>query len=160
MRLLRVLTLMCAVVSGTGCNPLAASCLSCQKTGPVASSSGTIGAGETLAHRLAYGTDGSQNAINVSWTNQGGPGAPQLQFYVTRAACENFEPANATGACAVIARGGWSDGHLVSTLIITNGRGNPDILGTPAEYKLWVVGDSGQGAAYSVTTTWFYGPDC
>lgn len=160
MRILRAGILACAVVSGAGCNPLAASCLSRQKTGPVASVSGTVGAGQTLVHRLPYGTDGSQNTVNVSWASQGGSGAPQVQFYATRTACENFAPENATGACAVLGRGGWFEGHIVSSLTITNGRGNPDVLGTPAEYKLWVVGDAQQSASYSVMTTWFYGPDC
>ena len=40
------------------------------------------------------------------------------------------------------------------------GAATPDVLGTPAEYKLWVVGDPQQSATYSVATTWFYGPDC
>ncbi len=149
-----------AVSSGAGCNPIGATCVGRQKTGSVTSVSGAIGVGETVVHRLPYGTDGSQNNISVSWTNQSGPGAPQLQFYVTRAACETFTPADATGSCAVLARGGWSDGRVSSSLIITNGRGNPDVLGTPAEYKLWIIGDPAQGATYSVTTTWFYGPDC
>lgn len=149
-----------AVASGAGCNPITASCVGRQKTGPVTSVSGTIGAGETLVHRLPYGTDGSQNNISVSWTNQSGPNAPQLQFYATRASCEQFTPAEATGACAVLGRGGWSEGHLVVSIVVANGRGNPDVLGTPAEYKLWIMGDSAQAAAYSVTTTWFYGPDC
>jgi hypothetical protein len=46
------------------------------------------------------------------------------------------------------------------SLIVTNGRGNPDILGTPAEYKLWVAGDPSQSVAYSISITWFFGPDC
>ena len=160
MRFLGVGIVALAVAGGAGCNPLAASCLGRQKTGPAASASGTIAAGETLVHRLAYGTDGSQNNVAVSWTNQSGPGAPRLQFYATRTTCEHFTPVNATGACAVLALGGWIEGHVAPTLVIANGRGNPDVLGTPAEYKLWVIGDPEQGAAYSVTATWFYGPDC
>jgi hypothetical protein len=160
MRVLRIGVVAIAVAGNAACSPLAASCIARQKTGPVASASGTIGAGETLVHRLPYGTDGSQNNIAVSWSNQSGPDASQLQFYATRTACENFTPANATGACAVLARGGWTEGRVAPTLVIASGRGNPDVLGTPAEYKLWVIGDSKQGASYSVTTTWFYGPDC
>lgn len=160
MQLLRLGIIALAIVSGAGCNPLAASCLGRQKTGPAASAIGAIEPGETLVHRLAYGTDGSQNNIAVSWANQSGPGAPQLQFYVTRTACENFTPVNPTGTCTVLARGGWIEGRVVPTLVLANGRGNPDVLGTPAEYKLWVIGDPEHGAAYSVTATWFYGPDC
>ena len=122
--------------------------------------SGTIEAGQTVVHRVAYGTEGSQNNVNVSWTGQTASNSPQLQSFVTRVTCENFTPADATGACAILARGGSFEGHIASSLVVTNGRGNPDVLGTPAEYKLWVVGDSQQPAAYSVVTTYFYGPDC
>jgi len=160
MRCIYVGLVAVAVFSGAGCNPIGATCVGRQKTGSVTSLSGTIGVGETVVHRLPYGTDGSQNNINVTWTNQSGPGAPQLGFYVTRVTCEQFAPADATGTCAVLARGGLSDGHLVLSLVVTNGRGNPDVLGTPAEYKLWIIGDAAQAAAYTVTTTWFYGPDC
>lgn len=160
MRLFQAFIVALAAAGSTGCNPLAASCLGRQKTGPAASVSGTIAAGETLVHRLAYATDGSQNNIAVSWTNQSGPGAPQLQFYVTRTDCEQFTPLRATGTCAVLARGGWNEGQVVPTFVVANGRGNPDVLGTPAEYKLWVIGDPQQGATYTVTATWFYGPDC
>ena len=55
---------------------------------------------------------------------------------------------------------GSFNGGFVGTLTIANGRGNPEILGTPPEYKLWIVGDSRQGAAYTIVITWFFGPDC
>lgn len=158
--ILRVAMLALAVGSGTGCSLLGPACISRQQTGAVASLSGTAEAGQTQVHRVPYGTDGSQNNVNVSWTGQGQSGGAQLQFYATRTACENFDPASASGACAILGQGGWSQGHVVTSLIITNGRGNPDVLGMPAEYKLWVVGDPQRSAAYSVTTTWFYGPDC
>ena len=161
MLLVRAIVSAMALVAATGCNPVAATCISRQKTGAVDSTSAVVGPGETQVHRLAYGTDGSQNNIEIRWPNQNGPGAPHIQFYVTRVTCEQFTPSDATGACAVLARGGWVDGAtVVSSLIVTNGRGNPDVLGTPAEYHLWVVGDPAQSVAYSVTTTFFYGPDC
>jgi hypothetical protein len=160
MLLIRAGLLAVAFAGAAGCNPLGATCVSRQKTGAVDSTSGVVGPGETRVHRLTYGTEGSQNDINVSWPGQGGTGAPHIQFYVTRVGCEQFTPSDATGACAVLARGGWIDGSTLSSLIVTNGRGNPDVLGTPAEYKLWVVGDAVQSVAYSVTTTFFYGPDC
>jgi hypothetical protein len=43
--------------------------------------------------------------------------------------------------------------------LLTNGRGNPAVLGTPAEYKLWVVGDAEQSSAYAIDITWVRGPD-
>jgi hypothetical protein len=160
MLLVRAGLLSVALAMAAGCNPLGATCASRQKTGAVGSASGVVGPGETRVHRLVYGTEGSQNNIDISWPNQNGAGAPHIQFFVTRVTCEQFTPSDATGACAVLARGGWVEGPVVSSLIVTNGRGNPDVLGTPAEYKLWVVGDPVQSVAYSVTTTFFYGPDC
>jgi hypothetical protein len=43
--------------------------------------------------------------------------------------------------------------------ILITGPGN----GAPAdftEYKLHVVGDARQAVSYSITVTWFSGPDC
>jgi len=69
-------------------------------------------------------------------------------------------PAINTDACAVLGGAGSFDGRIATTLIIANGRGNPDSLGSPAEYKLWVVGDSEQSTRYTLNITWFFGPDC
>ena len=52
------------------------------------------------------------------------------------------------------------DGLAVATLIVTHGRGNPEVLGTPPEFKVWVVGDATQRVSYTLTATWFRGPDC
>lgn len=160
MTLIRGALLVSVAAWGWACSPMAATCVSRQKTGQVASFNGTVEAGQTAVHRVAYGTDGSQNNVNVTWSNQAAADGPQLQFFVTRVTCENFSPADATAACAILARGGWYDGRVATSLIITNGRGNPDVLGVPAEYKLWIVGDPAKPATYSVTTTFFYGPDC
>jgi hypothetical protein len=160
MIVLRVTVLAWAVVSGAGCNLLGPSCTSRKESGLGASLSGTVEAAQTVFHRVPYATDGSQNDLKLTWTGQAQPDAVQLQFYATRAACENFVPAQATGSCAILGRGGWIDGHSATSLTITNGRGNPDVLGTPAEYKLWVVGDPQRSATYTVTATWFFGPDC
>ena len=126
MRLLGAGLVALVAAGGAACNPIGASCVSRQKTGLVASVSGTIGVEETVVHRLAYGTDGSQNNISVTWRSQDGTGTPRLRFYVTRVTCEGLTELNLnlTGACAVLARGGWVDGHIASTLIIANGRGN------------------------------------
>ena len=62
--------------------------------------------------------------------------------------------------CAILARAGAGDVGIASTLTVTHGRGNPEQLGDPADYKIWVVGDPQRAAAYTITITWFFGPDC
>jgi hypothetical protein len=91
------------------------------------------------------------------------PDAPRVRFFATRVDCEEFNPAGPNiGACTRLAIAGWveSGSHVASTLIVTNGNGNPDVLGTPAEYKIWIAGDPERRASYSITITYFSGPDC
>jgi hypothetical protein len=130
----------------------------------VAALTGEVAAGQVASHVVAYGTEGSQNDVNITWPGQGTPNSPRLVVYATKTACQEFVAPGGSGPCMPIgSRGGYraSDGEFVQTsLVVTNGRGNPDILGTPAEYKLWIVGDPGQRSTYSITTTYFFGPDC
>ena len=155
---------LCLLCNG-GCGLVGPSCLDRQKRGTVAAINGEIGPGQIVLHQVAYGTEGSQNDVNISWTGQGTPSGPRMSLYATKINCVDFLPPGG-GLCAQIGtRGGTSSSGAESdfvqrSLIITNGRGNPDILGVPAEYKLWVVGDPGQSARYSINITWFYGPDC
>lgn len=149
-------------LGGSGCGLFGPSCLERQERGSGATLSGTVGAGQTVVHQIAYDTRGSQNDVTVDWQGLGLPDGPRVRIYATRTACADFSPppaANST-ACTVLGIAGFVDGQVARSLIITNGRGNPDVLGSPAEYKLWIVGDLIQAAAYTVTTTWFFGPDC
>jgi hypothetical protein len=109
---------------------------------------------------MAYDTRGSQNDARLSWPAQGGADGAQLRAYATRATCEAFTlPAESnTGECAILASAGWSPAGTSTTVIVTHGRGNPERLGTPPEYKLWIVSDRFTG--YTITVRWFYGPDC
>jgi hypothetical protein len=51
--------------------------------------------------------------------------------------------------------------RLVQTsLTIANGRGNQDIFGSSAEYRLWLVGDPNQPITYDIAITWFDGAGC
>jgi hypothetical protein len=45
-------------------------------------------------------------------------------------------------------------------VIVTHGRGNPEILGTPPTNKVWIVGDRRQDVDYTIDISWFFGPDC
>jgi len=154
---------MCVLWS-CGCDILGPSCLSRQKRGTVAALAGEVAAGQVVVHVVSYGTEGSQNDVNITWPGQGAPNGPRLSVYATKVGCQDFTPPSGPGPCVSIgSRGGYrpSDQDFVQTsLIITNGRGNPDILGTPAEYKLWIVGDPAHPSTYSISTTYFYGPDC
>jgi hypothetical protein len=127
---------------------------------------GEVGPGQTTMHRVPYGTQGSQNDVDVTWDGQKAPDGPRIRVYATRVTCPSFVAPGGTGACASIgsmegtsATGTEAD-FVQDRVSIVNGRGNPDILGTPAEYLLWVVGDRTRAVRYSMTATWFYGPDC
>ena len=166
-----------AVIGATGCGIVGPSCVGQQKRGDVFSLDGEVGAGAVAVHRVKYGTEGSQNNLQITWAGQAS-GAARIKVYATRVECVDFSPAASSGACATVGSAGGtlsptprpcvtahtcqpSDEDIIqNSLTIANGQGNPDILGTPAEYKLWVVGDPQAAVRYSVTATYFYGPDC
>jgi hypothetical protein len=149
------------LMSVPGCG-LIVPCTDRQGRGTVATIAGEVAAGSIASHRVSYETRGSQNDATISWADQSLAAGPRLRVYATRAACEDFQPPQSTssGACAVLGSAGWSNGVIANTLILTHGRGNPEVLGSPAEYKLWVVGDPERNARYTIHITWFYGPDC
>lgn len=132
------------------CALVGPSCISRQQRGTVASLNGEVAAGQTTVHLLPYGTEGSQNDVEISVA-----GNPRIQVYATRAACTNFSvpPPAGQPECALLASGSRS-------LIITHGRGNPPTLGPTPEYKLWIVNEDAQSVRYTLTATSFYGPDC
>jgi hypothetical protein len=152
-----VIVMLAACVSG--CDIIGPSCVSRQKTGRAASANGQVAAGQIGTHRLAYATEGSQNNIEVRWSAVAAT-PPRVSVYATRAACSDFVlPADHnSGDCGILARGSVSAG--LASLMLTHGRGNPEVLGTPPEYTLWIVNDDERDIAYTVIATWFYGPDC
>jgi hypothetical protein len=156
----RIVCVGLLVLAGAGCNPLGPSCLERREEGTLAGDSGSVDAGETSMHVVAYDTRGSQNDVRLSWSGQSAADGPQLRAYATRADCQTFTlPAESnTGACAVLASAGRSPTGTSTTLIVTHGRGNPERLGSPPEFKLWVVSD--RLTSYSFTIRWFFGPDC
>jgi hypothetical protein len=123
---------------------------------------GVVAAQQVVSHLVLYETRGSQNDANLTWTDQFGPSGPRLTFHATRAECSNFQPPPAAngGHCTILASAGWTPAGIANTLIVTHGRGNPERLGSPPEYKIWVTGDPGRAAQYAIDITWFYGPDC
>ena len=156
----QVLVVMALLLSSTGCALLGSMCRSRQERGPVASLTGSVAAGQVAMHIVPYDSRGSQNNIAITWPGARAAGAPQVQAFVTTTACENFTlPADSNrGACVSIRRGGWAADGVVSDLIVSHGRGNPERFGTPPVYKLWIVSDRSTG--YRISVSYFYGPDC
>jgi hypothetical protein len=153
--MLQVLVVAALLLSSTGCALLGSMCRSRQERGHVATMTGSVAAAQVEMHLVPYDARGSQNNIAITW-----PGAPQVQAFVTTTACEAFTlPADSNrGACVTISRGGWSAHGVVSDLIVSHGRGNPERFGTPPVYKLWIVSDRPTG--YRISVSYFYGPDC
>jgi hypothetical protein len=148
----------------SGCGLVGPSCLARQHQGTVTSLSGEVEAQQVAVHRVPYGTEGSQNDIEITWSGQREAGGPRIRVYATKVECVQFVETGAGPCASLDGSSGFLDpatGNFVQTsLTVTNGRGNPDILGSPPEYKLWVVGDVDRTTRYSITITWFYGPDC
>jgi hypothetical protein len=181
-----VLNLGAALAIGlsVGCGIVGPTCLARQQTGSVDTLSGIVRPGSVEVRQVAYGTDGSQNNLQISWPGQRSADGPQLRVFATRLECTDFTPPerdqmpSTSGACGTIgsvggqrspnARPCVTDGtcpaqvtDIVQTsLTIPSGRGNPDIIAPGAEYKLWIIGDATQEASYTIAITWFFGPDC
>jgi hypothetical protein len=115
-----------------------------------------------VSHLVRYGTSGSQNDARLSWDSQRSASPARVRIFATRSGCTDFQPPPAVngGECAVVAAAGWTEVGIATTLIVTHGRGNPERLGSPPEYRIWVVGDAERSARYTIDITWFFGPDC
>jgi hypothetical protein len=172
-----------AGIAASGCGSiLGPACLARQKTGTVATLSGRVEPGQIVTQLVPYELQGSQNDVRISWDGQGTVGGPRVRIYATSTACTSFTPPPSDnpsvprGDCTTFGNGGGypspearpcvvagtctptADEIIWNSLLIT-GPGN----GAPAgfsEYKLHVVGDASRAAAYSITITWFFGPDC
>jgi hypothetical protein len=154
--------ILLVLLASAACNVTGPTCGSRQKSGTVATISGAVGAGQLARHVVPYATEGSQNNVAFEWPGARSVDPPRLTIYATRSSCADFipPPAATSGECAVLAQAGWFDGLVVQTLIVPHGRGNPEVLGNPPEYVLWVVGDRRQPVSYTASITWWYGPDC
>jgi hypothetical protein len=178
----RLLFLAVVLLATNRCALVAAGCLAQQKRGPVATITGVVAPGKMVVHEVPYGIDGSQNDLRISWDGQRAPNGPRISVRATKIDCQEFAPEttspNTGSACATIG----SQGGMLSptatpcpkntrcridpkdviqtSLIIANGRGNPDVLGPRSVYRLWVAGDARVAVAYTIAVTWFHGPDC
>jgi hypothetical protein len=156
----RYAALLLALSASSGCGVVGPSCMDRRQSGHVTTVSGAVPPGALVRHDVPYALEGSQNNVEISWTGQRLASPPRLAFYATRRECAAFDPVAADGACAILARAGWTGGVIAPTLIVTNGRGNPDVLGTPPAYTIWIAGDATVAADYTLDITWFFGPDC
>ena len=156
----RVLAAAALLLMSSGCALVGPYCISQQERGTVTSLSGSVGGDDVVMHRVSYDTRGSQNDARLDWFGQRDADGPRLLMYATLASCEQFTlPAESnSGNCAVLARAGWTSQGIATTLILTHGRGNPERLGTPPEYKLWITSD--RSTTYNIAVSYFYGPDC
>jgi hypothetical protein len=156
----RLLAVVMLVVSSGGCALVGPHCTAQQERGTVTTLNGPVAADDVVMHRVSYDTRGSQNDARIEWLGQGDMNGPRLLVFATLASCEQFIlPAEAnSGNCAIVARGGWLPQGIATTLILTHGRGNPERLGTPPEYKLWITSD--RATSYTIAVSYFFGPDC
>jgi hypothetical protein len=161
----RILMIGCLALTAAGCDLLGPSCTARQHRGTGRTFTGEVGPQEIVSLRVPYATEGSQNDLEITWWGQDAANGPRLTLYATKTECTSFVPPG-EGACASIGtRGGTASPtpgqpFVQRTLTVTHGRGNPEQLGPQAEYTVWIVGDTSQRANYSITVTWFYGPDC
>jgi hypothetical protein len=160
--MLRLAAIGLIAVLASGCNVVGPSCVSRQERGTVTTITGQVEGGQIVTHQVRYEPQGSQNDARVDWPDARMADGPRLMFYATKVGCTDFRlPANSnTGDCAILASAGRGELGLANTLTVTHGRGNPERLGSPPEYKIWVVGDPERFAGYTITITSFFGPDC
>ena len=158
--MIRVLWISALLLLSAGCGIVGPSCIDRQERGTAGTINGSVEAGEVVMHRVSYDTRGSQNDAMIDWPGRRNADAARLAVYATLATCEQFVlPADAnSGNCAILARGGWISEGIASGLTLTHGRGNPERLGTPPEYKLWVTSD--RATSYTIALSYFFGPDC
>jgi hypothetical protein len=156
--MMRIIAAVLAL-SSQGCGLIGPSCLARQNRGSVTTLTGVVEPGQIVMHRVSYATEGSQNDAQISWGDQYAANGPRLKVYATKVECADFAPPP-TASCSILASAGSGDLGIATTLIVTHGRGNPEILGSPPEYKLWVVGDPGRSVRYTISVSYFYGPDC
>lgn len=151
-----------AAVSGGGCAILGPTCLARQQRGTVTTISGQVDAGEIVSHQVRYAVEGSQNSSTIEWSEYRSSDPPRVQFHATRVGCADFQapPATNSGDCQVLGSAGWTQIGPVTNLTVTHGRGNPEVLDTDPQYKIWVIGDAERSVRYTINITWFYGPDC
>ena len=145
---------------GWGCGIIGPSCGG--EKGSVFSLSGEVAPGAIVVHQVSYGTEGSQNDGEFTWTGQASADGPKPQLFITRVECEKFDPKGPDPAsgCVLLDRAGWQDGHRVISYTITHGRGNPDTLGPTAQYKIWIVGDPDRTVQYTITAQWSRPVEC
>ena len=146
----------------SGCAIIGPTCVARQQSGSVATLHGEVGAAQIVSHEVEYDTRGSQNTADLMWGDYRSSTPPQVRFHATGIECQHFQlpPASNTGACKVLATAGWTPIGPATNLIVTHGRGNPEVLGASARYRIWVAGDAERTTRYTMSITWFSGPDC
>ncbi|CAN5852358.1 hypothetical protein BH24ACI5_BH24ACI5_10220 [soil metagenome] len=183
-------TLLLIVAASQGCALLGWNCRRGQKTGDVTTITGRVEAGQLVSHLVPYDQQGTQNDVRISWPGQSGTDAPRLRVYATSASCQEFtappvdtftpgtpstdrrtvprgpapqpRPGSEADPCVVMSGRQFmftSTGELVQDGLVVAG-GPEQLKPDLHEYKLHVVGDQRLPVTYSISVTWFRGPDC
>src|SRR5262245_13915199 len=131
MTMRRTIAAVVVALWSPGCGLLGPSCLDRQERGSVETINGEVAAGRFAMHQVLYATAGSQNDAEISWADQYAAGGPKIKVYATKAGCVDFAPPPAvqTGSCTILASAGSGELGIDTTLIVTQGRGNTEILG-------------------------------
>jgi hypothetical protein len=120
-----------------------------QKSGPVATLEGRIGAAQVVSHLVPFDEQGTQHNIRISWPGQGEPGGARLAVYVTSAECDRFTPPSPDSVtarrdpCAVLSGRLLTKnatGEMVQHGLVVAG-GPQQATPIVHAYKLHVVGD-------------------
>jgi hypothetical protein len=161
MRMTSIVGILAASVLSAECGIIGPSCLGQQQRRVGESIVGYVEAGATTMHLLTYDVAGSENDIAFDWNGRLAPQSLRLRAYATRAGCVSgpvWDPG--AGDCTILSAAGSHDGIYASNLTVTHGRGNPNVLGTPPAFKIWVFGDPNNATDYVLRPSSFLGPDC
>lgn len=142
--------------------------MSMQERGDVTTLSGRVEAGRVVSHTVPYDQQGSQNEVHIAWAGQDTGDGPRIRVFAVSSECEGFDPPDGflTGRgddpCTTslgMVGGSGAGGELVQRTIHVPGgpsQRRPDLR----EYRLFVVGDPQEPVDYTISITWFRGPDC
>lgn len=162
MHVWKALAVALSGLSGAGCSLLAPTCLSQQQQHAADPIYATAQAGQRVVHRVSYDARGSQNDVEIEWNDR--TLGRRLAAYATRATCETGPDRAAPydADCRVLSSGGSTEAASTGAihLTVTHGRGNPEVLGNPPAFKVWLVADADHSVFYILTPSSFYGPDC
>jgi hypothetical protein len=176
-----------AAALSSGCAAAGWACRQGQKSGDVVTLSGRIVPGQVITHIVPYDQQGHQNDIHLSWVPDVPAGDPRIRIYATSLECSTFvPPADPIAPSTPSARRHQEPRTLPPAIIhpktpcsdlgtalstrLPSGELSQHTLLVPGgpgqrrpwlrEYRLHLVAGGGSAASYTVSISWFRGPDC